>query len=68
MTELMRYNIKNSVVAMFNFYVDELEPREAYLRCLTFAYGVQIGSQDAELVNFIDNLLEEYRMKLIANT
>lgn len=67
MTEPMRNNIKNSVVAKFNFYAEELPPREAYLRCLAFAYGVQVGSQDADLCNFINTLLEEYRMKLIVN-
>ena len=65
MTEPMRNNIKNSVVAKFNFYVNQLPPHDAYLRCLAFAYGVQVGSQDADLTNFTNVLLEEYRMKLI---
>lgn len=65
MTEPMRNNIKNSVVAKFNFYADELEPRQAYLRCLAFGYGVKVGSQDAELANFIDDLLAKYRLRLI---
>ena len=65
MVDTMRENIKNTVHCKFDFYVRELPPRDAYLRCLAFGYGVQVGSQDAELCNFINELLEEYRMKLI---
>lgn len=65
MTAEMRENIKNSVRCKCEFYANELPPHDAYLRCLAFVYGVQIGSQDAELNNFTNVLLEEYRMRLI---
>lgn len=65
MTDEMRNSIKTSIHSKFLFYADELPPKEAYLRCLAFAYGVQIGSQDAELINYTNNLLAKYRELLL---
>lgn len=64
MTDEMRENIKTTVRSKFAFYADELPAKEAYLRCYAFAHGVQVGSQDADLCNFTNALLNEYRQKL----
>ena len=65
MTEEMRENIKTSLRSKFQMYAEQLDGHRAYALCLAFGYGVQVGSQDAELINFVNALLEEYRMKLI---
>jgi hypothetical protein len=66
MSDEMRENIKNSVRCKCGFFAEEIEsPRQAYFRILDFCCGVQYGSQDAELLNFTNALIEEYRMKLI---
>ena len=68
MTDEIRENIKATVRSKFEFYAYELEsnaPRKAFALCSAYGHGVIMGSQDADLSNFVFALLEDYRLKLI---
>ena len=59
--------IETTIRHLFATYAYEkgVSAREAYSKCCAFAYGIKIGSQDADLCNFTNALLEKYRLLLI---
>ena len=67
MTRSLRDSIKTTIRCSLSDFEVNYPPKEAYKLCFAFVRGIQYGSQDAELINYTNILLEEYRMKLIAS-